>query len=279
MNSKSAMRWVTALKPEAQPIIDALGLRRFAKCKKYPIYTDKSEENWLIISGVGQTNVVKAVEYLYQESDAPPWSGWINLGIAGSGLDDYGRMYLVDKISSEIAANSLFPGVAISSDLPRSGLFTVRKPRTDYEGQELIDMEGYCFYKSVNRFCCRELIVVLKVVSDGSNANIKALNSRKIKELILGNLEKVLVTASHLSELSNFEAKRLTAPDEYEIVLAKWHFTVSQEYQLKNLIYRWHSCFPDKLLISHISHCKNAQSVLKHLSEEVDPIEIDWGKV
>ena len=279
MNYHPAIRWVVALKPEAQPIINTLGLSLCKKDSEYPTYMDRSGEHWLVISGIGKTNTANAVVYLNKQSTAPPWAAWINVGIAGSGLGNYGEIYMVDRISCEMSSNSLYPGVAVSTEIPRFSLLTVNQPKTDYHEQELIDMEGYSFYEAANKFSCRELVAILKIVSDGPNSSVRELTRKKISALISNNVGKILKIASSLSELSAFEAQRLTIPDECHEVMKKWHFTVSQKHQLIYLVHRWKTAFSGTSLIDTLGHCKNARSVIKYLSREIDAIEIDWGQI
>ncbi len=75
-----AIRWVVALKSEAKPIIEELQMLPMEKGIDFPSYSDRNRWHWLIISGVGQSRSTAATNYLHRESDAPPWSAWINIG-------------------------------------------------------------------------------------------------------------------------------------------------------------------------------------------------------
>ena len=273
-----AIRWVIALKSEAKPIIEKLDMVPSKKGIDFPVYRDKKGYHWLIISGIGRARSAAATNYLQQESDAPPWSAWINIGIAGYGYDSYGVLYLVDKITLEKSNLVAYPGVAFSTNLPRAGLLTVNKPKMDYSEPNLIDMEGYAFYEAVNKFSCRELLLLLKVVSDGPKSNVKELTSGKISKLISGNIENILSLVVQLEDFSKLEFKRLVPPDICRQIKEKWHFTVSQEHQLSILVRRWTSLFKENALFSEIKNQKSSKSVISYLSKVLDEYEVDWGQ-
>jgi hypothetical protein len=273
-----AIRWVVALKSEAKPIIEELQMLPMEKGMDFPIYSDRNRCHWLIISGVGQSRSAAATNYLHRESDAPPWSAWINIGIAGYGYDSYGALYLVDKIVSEETSFVAYPGVALATKLPRSELLTVNKPKVDYSEPSLIDMEGYAFYEAAIKFSCRELLLLLKVVSDGPKSNVKILTPKKISKLILNNIENILVIVRQLENLSKLEFTRLIPPDICNQIKQKWHFTVTQKHQLTTLVRRWTSVFPETTLFQKIKNQKNSKSVISSLSKDLDEYKVDWGK-
>ena len=97
---KTSIRWVLALKEEAQVILDHFELKLVNEKTIYPIYKNKQETHWLIISGIGQSNAAASTAYLYLYSEASTYTSWINVGIAGSDKGNYGDLYLVDKIST-----------------------------------------------------------------------------------------------------------------------------------------------------------------------------------
>ena len=80
-----AIRWVVALKCEAEPIIQYFKMDCYINTGPFSVFCDREKEHWLVLSGVGQINSASATTYLSEISDAPPWAGWINIGIAGYG--------------------------------------------------------------------------------------------------------------------------------------------------------------------------------------------------
>ena len=271
-----AIRWVIALKSEANPIIKNLGMSPVKKGTAYPTYKDTTGSHWLTISGVGYTAAAAASAHLHEKSQAPSWASWINIGIAGCGHGNYGTLYMVDKIYCETKARCEYPGVAVSTSLPRTSLLTVNQPKSDYTDQNLIDMEGYSFYATVSKFSCRELVVILKVVSDSPVVSLKNITPKNISELISDNMDNILSVVSKLEKLSELEFKRQAPLDVCDQVIRKWHFTVSQEHQLNYLVHRWAVAFPKNDLMSELVNLESSKSVIKYLSQTLDAYEVDW---
>lgn len=277
MIGEPAVRWVIALKAEAKPIIKQLKMIPSKKGINFPVYSDRKGYNWLIISNVGQSQSAAATNYLCEVSNAPPWAAWINLGVAGYGHDTYGSLYMVDRITLEKSNIVSYPGVALLSNLPRAGLLTVDRPRMDYSGPDLIDMEGFSFYKAASKLSCRELLVLLKVVSDGPKSDVKSLTSKKISNLISENIDKILSVLTKLEDISKLEGKRQVPPDICGQIKERWHFTVTQEHQLNILIRRWVAVFPERILPLAIKNKQNSKSVISYLSKSLDEYQVDWG--
>jgi len=277
--SKPAIRWVIALKPEAAPIIKYFGLKPIRRNLPYPIYRDTVGIHWLTISGIGHTQSAKATTILKTESDAPPWSGWINIGIAGCGSNRYGTLYWVDKIASENSSFDEFPGIVLTTSLPRAELITVNRPSTDYSKETLVDMEGYSFFQTAAKFSCRELVILLKVVSDGPTSDIRDLTSEKISSLINQNISKISDVVELTKTLSKAECRRIEIPEAYHLIIQQWHFTTSQKIKLNTLVRRYMSAFPKENPSFNLSNQKDAKSVIEYLSTQIAQHEVEWSQL
>ena len=99
MSFKESIRWVIALKPEAKKIIEIYNLELCKKYSGFLVYCNKDQDHWLIISGIGEKNIKRSIDYLREISDVKKWTIWINLGIAGN-ADNYGKLFIVDEINS-----------------------------------------------------------------------------------------------------------------------------------------------------------------------------------
>ena len=78
-----SIRWVIALKEEAQIIITQFKMSLLSQTSVFPIFKNFDGSHWLILSGIGRHNAAAATLYLYEKSNAPRWTSWINIGIAG----------------------------------------------------------------------------------------------------------------------------------------------------------------------------------------------------
>ena len=166
------MRWVIALKAEAKEIIKQYDLISFDHEGPFQVYKNKSQDIWLTISGIGQINSSAATMHLFHKSNAQPWSIWINLGIAGYEAT-YGSIYQIDKIIADNNNIVYYPSRTLVSKIPYTTLLTLDNPQTNYTDKYMLDMEGSAFYQVANKITSHELIVVLKIVSDNSDYNVK----------------------------------------------------------------------------------------------------------
>ena len=277
MKNNYAIRWVIALKSEAIAIIEKYDMKSFDHHGLFQLFKNLDGTHWLVISGIGQINSASATTYLYKVSQAPPWCSWINIGIAGY-KSNYGTIYLVDKVTRKSSGEDDFPGNLIKSKVMREKLITVDKPDTNYEENALIDMEASSFLDIATRLTCRELVIILKVVSDEPNSSIKKLTSQKITNLIKQNINTILEIASEAENLSQEEYERIKLPDFYFLIIKKFHFTETQKNQLKFLTRRCTSVFDEKRLLSKFHIFKNSAEVINYLNDKLEQNIINWSE-
>ena len=277
MTKSFSMRWVIALKAEAKEIIKQYDLISFDHEGPFPVYKNKSQDIWLTISGIGQINSSAATMHLFHKSNAQPWSIWINLGIAGYEAA-YGSIYQIDKIIADNNNIVYYPSRTLVSKIPYTTLLTLDNPQTNYTDKYMLDMEGLAFYQVANKITSHELIVVLKIVSDNSDYNVKNINSAKIERLVKQNFSKINDTLIGYHKLSSDETKRHRLSKNYQIVISNFHFTVSQKNILNDLTKKWDAAFNESNLMDEIKGCKDAKSILKKLKTIINNNVIDWGK-
>ena len=92
--------WVIALASEAKSLIKDFKMYLMPGDTLFPIYKNKNENEWLVITGVGQLNVASGVSYLYSLCPYSKTSFWINFGIAGAGknVGDIGEPFLINEL-------------------------------------------------------------------------------------------------------------------------------------------------------------------------------------
>jgi len=268
-----------ALKAEAKAIINGLNLIRVCDEHHYPVYADSKRENWLIISGVGQTKVGEATKYLSDVSDAQRWTIWVNIGIAGSKNGKYGELFIVDKVTQDRSKNCFYPGTVVKTKLKKSNLLTVDKPVLNYREVNLVDMEAAAFVMVASKMSCRELILVMKVVSDGPNDSIKNLTAQRVSELISLNFKSIFEHIKKMTALAELEKIRFYTPKIYFDILRRWHFSVSQAYDLKKLIIRWEVATPSIDVMDMIGKFSSSREVIGYLKDNLNNYEIDWNKL
>ena len=278
LNRKMSIRWVVALKAEAEIILDEYNMNLDPEFTLFQVFRNFEKTRWLILSGIGRHNSAAATTYLYMISQASRSTSWINLGIAGSGKGHYGDLCLVNKISNNSSSNT-YPATMPKVTFHKMNLFTTDVPLIDYTFHELIDMEGSAFYDITNKLSGREFICLIKVISDGPNNNIKDLNKFKIRELIKLNIANIKTVISYYEKLSMDEYQIIEQPKIISKIHSQWHFSVSQKHRLENLIKRINTLSKDEEIIKLIKDCKNSRSVITTLETKILNTEVDWRLV
>jgi nucleoside phosphorylase len=278
LNSNMSIRWVVALKVEAEIILDEYNMNFDPEFTLFQVFRNFEKTRWLILSGIGRHNSAAATTYLYMISQASRSTSWINLGIAGSGKGHYGDLCLVNKISNNGSSNT-YPATMPKVTFHKMNLFTSDVPLTDYTLHELIDMEGSAFYDITNKLSGREFICLMKVISDGPNNNIEDLNKFKIRGLIKLNITNIKTIVSYYEKLSIDQYQIIQQPKILSKILSQWHFSVSQKHRLENLIKRINILSKDEEITKLIKDCKNSRSVITILEEKILNTKVDWSLV
>ena len=278
LNSNMSIRWVVALKVEAEIILDEYNMNFDPEFTLFQVFRNFEKTRWLILSGIGRHNSAAATTYLYMISKASRSTCWINLGIAGSGKGHYGDLCLVNKISNNDSSNT-YPATMPKVTFHKMNLFTSDVPLTDYTLHELIDMEGSAFYDITNKLSGREFICLMKVISDGPNNDIEDLNKFKIRELINLNIANIKTIVSYYEKLSMDQYQIIQQPKILSKILSQWHFSVSQKHRLENIIKRINILSKDEEITKLIKDCKNSRSVITILEEKILNTKVDWSLV
>jgi nucleoside phosphorylase len=278
LNSNMSIRWVVALKAEAEMILDEFNMNFDPEFTLFKVFRNFEKTRWLILSGIGRHNSAAATTYLYMISKASRSTSWINLGVAGSGKGHYGDLCLVNKISNNGFSNT-YPASMPKASFHKMNLFTTDVPLTDYTLHELIDMEGSAFFDITNKLSGREFICLMKVISDGPNNNIEDLNKFKIRELIKLNIANIKTIVSYYEKLSMDQYQIIQQPKILSKILSQWHFSVSQKHRLENLIKRINILSKDEEITKLIKDCKNSRSVITILEEKILNTKVDWSLV
>ena len=276
--TKNSIRWVIALKEEAQVILDYYKLKPINEKTIYPIYKNEEETHWLIICGIGRNNAAASTAYLYAYSNASNYTSWINIGIAGSGKGNYGDLYLVDKISTYQRKISTYPSILPKATLPKMHLFTSDIPISDYSTYELIDMEGSAFFDIASKLTSKEFICLMKVISDGPENDIKEINKSKISNLIKENLLKIIDVISYYERLSEEEFQIIDKPKLFNEIKSNWHFSATQSYRLETLLRRIEIFCNKKDIKKTIKNCETSNSVINVLNTKIKNNLVNWSK-
>jgi hypothetical protein len=271
ISTKNSVRWVIALIPEAIPIIHALRLKKISGKLPFPIYIDDEGEHWLTVSGLGQANIANATSFLFKKSGADKTSVWINVGIAGSKTFDLGELVFIDKVTSNISGKSLYPYSIPNLKIEnRSELITVNSPERVFGSDGVYDMEGFSFFEVTSKLSSNELILILKIVSDGPDSDLSKIDKDKISILIEKKIPALLKILPTLFSISQKLKDQMLPPKNFEDICKIRKFTFSQRVTLKKLLNQWHARKASKSLIKNISVLKTASKIIQFMEKELN---------
>jgi len=270
---------MVALSAEAQPIVASLGLRGSQSARAFRSY--HGDNCHLIVSGMGRVRAAAACGWAGAvigglKGGSPQPLCWINAGICGHGSRATGSVIRASSIHDAGAGRSYFPPDIFPSKLPADRLVTVDQPQREYADDTAYDMEASAFWTTATRFSSSELMTTLKVVSDGSKAELENLDRTQIVQLS-GNLAApVQSTIQALVELAAETCESPVIDDVFGRIVESAHFSVSRQRQLRQILgsLNIHDALPEpadeKLL-----NAKSAQQVLDELNDRLEAIPIN----
>ncbi len=250
-----------ALACEAKPLIDAFKLKKITDIHAFSVYQAGSV--FLIVSGMGQTNMSAAINWLSGYLQSYPSLFWLNIGVAGHPSADIGHLFCALKISDQ--QQSLYPTKWSKHKITLEPLITVNNEELLYQEQALYDMEGFAFYQSATRFNSQERVQCLKIISDNKE---HAVNRDKtyISNLIAHQCEHIMAfIALHTGALEklNFNSNAFKAFQQQ--LTDTLHFSHSQQLQLSKLCQsaQSHQIDLDSLDVTQETQAKNVLSLIK----------------
>ena len=188
---------ITALQDEAKPIIDFYNLSRDKKQSDLKVYVNNKYS--LLITGVGKKKVINTLP-IYLERVYNSDSILINIGIAGGSpySTEIGKMYFIEKLSSEFSKSKYFFAIKDGIDIDKIGLITVKKNIYKNDNniyKELVDMEAAVITETAIKYFDVSKIKILKIVSD--HMNITDWSNLNIKKLIRTKLDSISNIIEH----------------------------------------------------------------------------------
>jgi hypothetical protein len=263
------MTFVCAFLPEAIPLIEGLSLKK--KRIPSPFALFKNESHQLVISGMGKQNIATAIGFLH--GIAPnKHTPWFNLGLAGHGNAPLGTACQIIKCTDTTTQKSFYPPPIFSTQLTKTILHTCDQPSTEYRDETAYDMEGSAFFETATRFCPRELVQSVKIISDNPESPLSRVDQSKVSSLITPSISLI----KKLIEEMEIIAEELTPPLElertFQEITRQYSLTETQVHQVTKMIRQAHLLeLPlSKILtlFKNSSNVKTALSLSNQLLEE-----------
>lgn len=263
---------VVALTVEARPLVDHFSLREDSRPRGFRIFT--GDDVRLIISGIGKMNAAAAVAYLHAFASGVADEAWLNIGIAGHGQFPLGQAIHAVRITDEATQRSWYPPQIVTMPGLAASVVTVERPMTNYATDSAYDMEASGFYSSAVRFATGELTQCFKIISDNRYAGTTQVTGESTETLICENLTHVEQVVSGLLHLTENNTAARSHLEEYERFLDRWHFTVSQQHQLRDLLRKWNAQSDDLVWDDELNRLPSAKAVLACLGDRLNQLPV-----
>ena len=240
------------------------------KEKKYNVYSNKNLNIWLRLSGIGNKNSALATKYLYEVSPKLESNIWINIGMAGSKDFVIGSIFNVQKVSYENIYNKLnfYTSAIFNSMIPSGELVSVDKVERKFPAKgKIYDMESYGFIKTAEKFCVRELIYVIKIISDNKKnppknfMKITKYNMKLNLKIIKKFINKLIAITSNLENKDNTNIINL--------VSEKYHLSFSRKIIITELLEKAEQIIESKKLEKVIIESDNITMLINNLKKKV----------
>ena len=258
---------VTALPCEARPILDYYDLAPLQQGGHFRVYGN--EDCTLIVSGIGKLAAAAACGYL-GALQASHHGAWLNIGIAGHRDYGIGDAFLAHRITDSTQQQVWYPSIIFDPPCPTEQLISVDVAENDYVEPALYEMEAAGFYASAIRFAPAELVHCCKVISDNAASPADRVSPQQVEGLIQERIPQIINIIASLQQLSEEHSAIHQDPEQYQYLIERHHFTVTEKTELKQLLRRWSvlsdtSELPGKILQAPES--LRGSSGLKHLQD------------
>ncbi len=267
----TAVHLLTALPCEAKPLVDHFRLKRQMGEAAFAIYSNENIS--LTVSGIGKNAMAAATAYTHLLFGKQTNSVWLNIGVAGHLEKPIGTPFLAEKIYDADSKQSHYPSFVTPQPCDSQTLSTFSQPQTHYPESSLCDMEASAFFEIASRFSSSELIQCLKIISDNEENNADKINPKQVSSLIEKQLPLIDTVIKNFTELTNSLPATV---NEIPLLLSdRWHFTTSEQRQLKELLQRWKLLSPEQPIEeSSLPSTSNRKELLHWLKEKVDSFDI-----
>jgi len=217
--------FVTALMPEAAPLIEYFKLKKDMGINAYPVY--RNSDIALIVSGVGKLKSAAALAYLCALYHVEERDIVINIGFCGSSSRKYtpGTLLVINKITDMDTGKDYYPDVLFGRGLPKESLRcysrAVRKEDISGETNVFCDMESAGFIETAKKFVYTHNIAVLKIISDYLEP--ENLNHELLRNYIRKQLSRVENLLDVLKQLNRSTCEFTFTEEENEAFTSICH--------------------------------------------------------
>lgn len=258
-----------ALPCEAKPLVEHFKLKKDTTVQPFAVYLNR--DICLTVTGVGKSAMAAGVAYTHALFAAVEHPVLVNIGIAGHKDHALGSLFLIDKITDVDSLKSYYPPLVFTPPCSTAAIQTASRPQLAYDGRNLCDMEASAFYETAVRFSSGELIHCLKIISDNALSPAENIQPKQVSQLIAAHVSEIETLLAELRRL----AELITAPEpaQFERLIQRYHFTASEQGQLKNRLSRWELLTGAQIPELDETQLHKGKDVLCWLDQQIDKIE------
>jgi hypothetical protein len=262
---------VVALAAESRPLIDHFRLSEDRSVSGFRVYGNGDIR--LIVTGMGRVACAAGTAVLGEARDGGAAAAWLNIGIAGHASHSVGEGVYGLSIVEAATGRRWYPVQIVS--LPGRGetVCTVDAPETGYRDPHVYDMEASAFYATALRYATGELIQVYKIISDNRARGVDTVDRGGIRRAVNEHIPAIEAMVESLSGLAGEAASSQPRLPELDHILRRWHFTVSQQHRLRELMRRWETLHPGRpVLDAELNRCPSAKAFLGELGDRLGKV-------
>tara|TARA_B100001564_G_C20480223_1_gene596744 strand:- start:68 stop:859 length:792 start_codon:yes stop_codon:yes gene_type:complete len=228
------IRFIVSTFSEAKPIIDIFNLKKNHNYKKFSVFD--SDKISLTISKIGKVNSALAVAFTFYKICKNKNDIWINFGLCGHKSHEIGSIFLVNKILDNSNNKVFFPFIT-NFKINSLSCTTLEKKGINYK-DSLFEMESSGFFQAATKFSSKELIFILKIVSDNELKSINFQNADEIYNIIIKKESLLKNFCDHLLNLNKMtlHKNQNIYKEEIERVFNKINLTFTEKQQMKTLL-------------------------------------------
>ena len=256
------INFVVALASEARPLIEHYKLSLLRHAYGFRIYAADTVR--LVVTGIGKVNAAAGTAYL---AGFNPQLGqvWLNIGIAGHRSLDVGTATFALKVTDQATGRNWYPPQAV--DIPGVGVHvtTYDTPMVSYPVELVCEMEASAYYSVATRFSSGEVVQCYKIISDNESSSVSELTAGTVTSLVSDHVNTIDGIAQSLQGLAK-QLPRFGLQLELDQFVERWHFTVAQQVQLRDMLRKARARDAMEALgMERWRHCDSASHVLSEI--------------
>ena len=263
---------VVALATESRPLIEHFRLSEDRSAVAFRVY--RGDGMRLVVTGVGRVPCAGGVAALGEgAAPATGMSAWLNIGIAGHASHELGAGVHAVSIREAATGRCWYPPQVLRLPGHGESLCTVDTPEVAYTEPYVYDMEASAFYATAVRYATGELVQVYKIISDNRDNGVAGVGKYAVREALDAHLPAIEEMVSGLSALGDELNTPRRGLEDFERMLTRWYFTVTQQHQLRELLRRWEALYGDApVWDADLNRCPSAKSVLAEIRTRLDAV-------